>query len=972
MMKKQLIFWLFVSAISVTLLENMVASVREQKVWEPAREPKTREAAEKLEKESKIKEQEAQKRLEEAQKANDNEEVKKEEVKLNQAKFDLDTAQKKIKYETLLNDPKATPEELRNAQAEIEAKKKIIEQKIQAIETALKQSGTVIGGGSYKEVFEKKFKELAQNQDAMISFMQGELIQLGMGKSKIEFGQKGLLDYADKKEILEVLDKTLASYKDSNPKIVKIKEQIKDTLAQIAFFESDPPKAIPNNVVDAQLKLSEKIYSDQVKAIKRELQASVFDKAYSTVEKQAKALNELRDIINAYAISDEGTISLFNEKILSPTVIEYRIKAAKSLNEVNDIVTQVLKGARVQSVNSPEKYAREANLLENLSVGVTKLGLEFPEVVVGMNDRLNEIKNFKLGQKPRNETELGKELKLSEKIPMDAVAELHAQRGKVIADYEELSKTNKKQALENAALALETIRKNLENYSLVSGKYQDFYESVKRNIDFFKAESAKVPSESPEGTTEQEVAPGGFFDQLLNGTLEQGRQLVLKGIDVVQAGVDYLIVKEIGAIDASVVALQKAGETLEDYGNMLQNAADAVDNSIDLIQTIQDNPLVQQFQEGGVVRKILLIADPKMVDALDKELVSAQNIKDLLQSPLIKNIAEKLKVIGAQLKQTGQIAIPVSELLDGQNQSLKKDVATLSTEVGKQTAEKLAAQQVLERALQRVRQERLAPPMIDAQKVPKSIRQKITSVFTNLAQSIKNIFNKPQGINERLTSTSKNYEQSRVDYLNLLGVPENASQSMINEAIKNNKNIAQTNKLEQRLLASAKEYANVVKDYADVLRGAQSSIKLLVDMPDDLLVPKDFNENLLKQGKLADNINAIFDIREQRLNYLDAIQQESVAFLSSIKQLSAGKSVAGVTDRISENIANLIEGTYLRESANIARQNELLEMILQEQQDSLKKKLSFSPNDTPSSGGQTGGDTDGPKPAGDGGEGYGA
>lgn len=934
-MKKQLFFWFVISTVSVVVLENMVASVREE-VWRPASEPETREAAEKLEKQAQQKEKIAQEALEKAKEANDTQEIQEQEAKINEAKFDRETAQKRIDYDTLLNAPQRNEEAIKSAQKALEARKNEIEAKIQAIEKTLAGTGTSIGGKTttelYQDAFQAKFKQLAQNQNELISFMRSELIQLGQGKSKIEFSYKAPLDYTARKEILLVIDKALSSYRGTDERLNKIKSDVQDSIAEITIFEQNPPTAIANNAIDSKFKFSEKIPSDQLKILKRELAESLFKKNYITPEQQAKVLEEFRQVIDNYGIVDKGVTSLINERLLAPNVIEFRIKDAKSKEEKDAIITDVLKTVRAQSMSSPEGYAREADLLENLSKAVANLGVD---------ERLDEIRQFKPNQKPKKETELGKRLKLENKIPMDAIALLDREAAQAMDEYKKLSETDKATASKNLIQALEDIRATMEGYSLNEGKYKEFYDNLNQRIDRLQIEA---PPELPTGVSQDEAASAGFFD----GTFEQARQVLIQGIDAVQGVVDYGIKKEIEVLDAGVVALQQAGDTLEHYGKMIEKVPNSVDNSIGLIQDIQDNPVVQQFQEGGVVRQVALVADPKIVSAVDKELKSAESTKKLLQSPLVQNIASRLGKLGAGLREAGKIVVGLSEGLEEQTEALKDDVATLPTEIGKEVAEKRAAQQSLELALQRVRQERLAPPLVDPQALPKTTRQKVTSFFTDLGKSIKSIFSKPKGINERLEIASKNYEQARLDYLDFLGVPKDASESTINEAIRKNQNPTQRNKLEQRLLASAKEYAGTVKEYADVLQGAKASVQMLMEMPDSLLVPSDFNDDLLQKGKIADNVNAIFDVRQQRLNYLKAIQEESAAFLSDLQNMSKGTSMGGITDRTTRDIARLIDGVYLRDLGKIAKQNAQLEDELVRQREMLQEKLPRMPTETSS------------------------
>ncbi len=966
-MKKQLFFWLLMSAISISVLENMVASVREgkAKVWEPAREPETLEAAKKLEEQSKIKEQDAQKKLEEAKLEKNTEEVDRQEKLFEGAKFDRITAEKKINVETLKAEM-ADPAKIAEANAQLEARKKVIEQKIQAIENELAKGGTSIGGGtiadSYKDAFQEKFKKLAQNQSELIAFMQGELIQLGMGKSKITFEHTGPLDYAAQKEILKVLNDVLATYRSSDEKIIKIKDEIKNTLTQIDTFEKNPPQAIPNNAVDSKLQLSEKIPSDQIKVLKKELGQLFFEKEYKTPAQQAKALDELRTIVDAYDIADKGVINLLNERLLSPSVVEFRIKEAKSLERKNAIITDVLKTARLQSVTSPEKYTREADLLKNLATGVSKLGLEFAEVVVGMNERLQEINNFKPGQKPRHETALGKELKLTDKISFDKIVVLQEERGKAMADYRELAKTDENAALKNLDQALKDIQATMQDYSLTDGRYKELYDSISNDIAAMKA---KIPEKLPAGVSEENVAPGGVIDALVKGTLDQGTKLLITGLDAMQGGVDYLIAKEMVAVDMFSEKVISAGEQLADLGNSFETVPDTVSNSTDLLETINQNVHVQSFKADGTPKTIVnLVAGKKVVGQVDRVLKSAENTEILLKNPTVKYIASKVGVLGRALQAVGKAAVEVGNYAGEIGNASKKELAAFDSSSKKQIAEKTMARKELEKALERLKNESLAPSVGDV--LPVEVKRGVKKFFADLYEKINAIFNKPKGIRERLNIASKNYENARTAYAEFLGVAPNASVKVIDAAIANNPNKTQQKKLETTLLNAAKSYTGIVQEYAGILKGVGSTVDLIISAPDSILIDANFNKNILGQeGKLVEDIDAFIDIRRKRQAYLSSIQGESARIFEAVSKMTAGTPVDVISNRVRENIAALTEGALLNGLGMFVQENNRLETDLRTQRDEIQKKLPKVA--TPSSGGSTSGG-DGPAPV-DGGDG---
>lgn len=710
--------------------------------------------------------------------------------------------------------------------------------------------------------------------------------------------------------------------------IVKIEQELARTGTSTGK-DTTPKKGIPDNAIDTALKLAEKTPADQIKALKRELTQTVFEKTYATPEKRVKALDDLFQIIDVYDITDSGVLALFNDRYVSPSVTGERMRKAKTWAEREKIITEVIDLLSVDSLRKQD-YNNELKVLKSLATVVEAVNpSESKEIVARMKERIKEITDFNPGKKPTQETALGKQLKLSSRIPSDAIAVLRIELGNAMADYRESVKTNKNQASEKIDKTLQNIKTTMENYALTDGAYKDFYEEIKQTIETMNPNPRQ---EVPQGVVPEDVKEGGFIDSFAKGeTPKNIAQAVHATQDTLQLEVDYVVAQEIKPAET----FAKAGSIDEGLSTSLETVPELVIEGMDLLKTVNKDQRAQGFNADGTVQTVVnLVVSNKSVEQVRRDLTSVKNIEEQTRQKVDAGVS----ALGHDVQQPRKIVVEFANFGVEADGAFKKEVAAFDANPHKQVSEKKAALKEIDKALAQLKQER------EAQSVPVLISPEIESgikrFFLDLVERVKNLFNRPKGIKERLNTAATRYEDARTVYMEFLGAPRSASIEEINALIIKNPNVAQQKKLETALFNAAKEYMAIVKDYAGIVQGIGTTVDFISRAPDSMLVDADFNDNLLEEkAKLAKNITTFFDIRKAQQEYLSQIQKASSRALEEISNMTQSSHLEAVNIGMSKKVAQITEGVRLYDLGNFMKQNTYLETALEKQRAEIEKKL---------------------------------
>jgi hypothetical protein len=493
--------------------------------------------------------------------------------------------------------------------------------------------------------------------------------------------------------------------------------------------------------------------------------------------------------------------------------------------------------------------------------------------------RIQEINNF-INNPPQKiaGNDVATKLNLASKIPSDQIADVRAEITNVLRD-EKLSQEEK---IKNITEAMQTF----EVYKLAE-KAPDLFQFYKDTV-----ENLKTKKEEP---TEK---PSSGFNEVLSKALDIGPEKMgdLVGIVVEKTGDVLAYTGEV----ASDFIIKKIKENPEYMAPVYEKVAEAGKG---LSETAE--------KYGKKLAKVPDLVGPAYYAA------DAMNIAPSFAEPAVKYVAGEtgLKIIKGLSYLPGWIRKPLLEkvvspvavkLAEGAKSlgELGKEIAKGVNE-GRINIEDTDAKMKLARAREFIEKERtnyLTPEK----------RSRFAEVFKPVSDFFSSVKNwiKDQITTIKFRNAVDNYNTARSEYLTTLGLDENA----ISEQIKTK--LAEVRKYpalrdellkkDQKLAKATYELAQVYKTYADKLDGAFTNMEFMVKAWDNV-----YYDPKAKQD-LVGLINNIADLRDQRLEYLNAMRQGINSIKKDLNDAIQGTGGQELNNLFTQRIESMLNGQMIK------------------------------------------------------------
>lgn len=874
MIKKRYLLGLLLSVICITVLETMIAGERvgKEELWKPAEEPKSIAEAKKLQEKANIEEIDAKKRLEEAQKAQDKEGMRKEQALIDKAKFDWDTADVVITNLDVLQDRAQSKEMKKYAQETLDNRKIEITQKIRTYEKALAESGSSTGQGTknavkiYQEKVATELQGLSEKQ--ILDKLTAEVDSLVLGTYK---PQGHDVPYSDRKAMLGFLEDTLnIRVKTQSPEASALKNTIVDTIENIDNLNKQKP--IANNAIDKKFNLSDKIKSEQTEILSNLLKKDVFEKDFKTPADQLKALDEIQQAVNTYDIYDDGIQPVMDKIAHQRNIIEAEEKALETtkiisakFNEVftklNDMFERIKSLSYTEQETLLKGFQNEYNkFLQAAEKSPTFNAQQQAELRQKYEDvvrQTQQVTAFLKNPRQTNQTTLEKELNLAEKIPSDQI--------KAIMDrIEFFGYANARELTAKDITTLKDMLNAMDHFKLQK-EYPDEYDFIDDLIR--STEKPVIPI--PQGLTKENVASttllGEIGEKIVTGFQSFKDFFVKDGVIIIKNVAEIVVYPAKKIAEGFSYVIRETGKFLQrtftapEFVNKMAEAPEMLDDVLTSVANLD--------AAGGGVVKAVLRADIGIQQVL-LTVVGQQDIADALgefakvsytehvNDPMVQKIkkyTDKIGTVGKTLKSIIEFPKYIGEKLENSVRTKKSaEVLRSIDEVNRLIEEERATIRLAKR-----QKGNEIPGVVELG----NFVLKVGNYFSDLVYNTNNSIDVAQ----------KNYDKARSDYLSALGIDysENLTAEQIaarirqNNIFKNDDFIKKTDALAQTVDALAFAYDVLVKK----LESIETTLKFAVEAWDTIVISPD--------GQNADIpviIKALFDLRDMKLAYLEAIK----------------------------------------------------------------------------------------------------
>lgn len=948
MIKKRYILGLILSVICITVLETMVAGERvgKEELWEPAKEPESIKEANKLKIDAEIAEKLAREKLQEAEKAQHREEIGKQRSILDKAQFDWQTADVVITNLEVLQDRAQSKEMKKYAQETLDSRKIEITQKIREYEKALAGTGSSTGTGTqnavktYQEKVATELQGLSEKQ--ILDKLKAEIDALVSGGFSPAMRVQGRdIPYNERKGMLQFLEDTLnVRVKAQTPEVTALKNNIVDTIENIDNLNKQKP--IANNAIDKKFNLSEKITSDQIRLLRKQLVKGVFEKDFKTPAEQLRALNEMQQIVDTYDIYDDKIQPVMDKIANQPELIEAETKALEALKaKFSDAFTK-LSGAyervKLQSYDKQLLLLKDFQNIFNKFLQANEKSptldaqqqFELKQKYEDIVRRAQEVDAFLKNPKQTNQTALEKELKLAEKIPSDQI--------KSIMDRIELfGYTNARELTTKDIATLKDILNAMDHFKLQK-EYPDEYGF----IDDLIKDAQKPITTLPEGLAKGDVAPTSILGEIGEKITGQAKDektwsQSVKDFFVKDGAIIIKNVAEIVVYPAKKIAegfsyvIRETGKFLQrtftapELVNKMADAPEMLDGVLTCIANFDTagGGVVKEVLRAGIgIQQVLLtvVGYQDVADALGEfvKVSYTEHVNDPMVQK-VKKYVDRVGTVGKTLKSIIEFPKYIGEKLE-QSVRTKKET-TLLREIDQ-------TQQLIEEERANIKlAKREANKEIPGVKELGDLLFKVTNYVSDLVYNT----------NKSIETAQKNYEQARKDYFSALGVDYSANltpQQIVGriEQMKLSRNdnfIQATNTLADAVDQLAFAYDVLVTKFTSV----EANLKFVVDAWDVIIISPD--------GQNADLpviMKGIFTLRDLKLAYLEAMkngvlqmQSDVIKFRDSPTGLLADDAVTRyrriVDDKIFETIQEYANAVNQINRA-IAGQKEFIESKL--------------------------------------------
>lgn len=924
--------------------------------WKAPEEPKNE--VERVELEKKVREEE--KAIENEDVSNPDVQRKMEEIKAGKAVLDTFDADQRLQKNS--KDTTAQKDRI-DAQTRLADAIKTIDSMIEKTFVPSGGKGTVLDqfGKNFDSNLKVEIDTIKKSTSNTISAkgkeyntIEGELDAIKNGKkSRIDKSiDYNLHDYAREKKVLIALDaavnKELIGF--DKVKVDLLKKDIEDRIKEIDAFKSRT--ALPNNALDAQLDLANKIPSDSLKNLRDTLSSKNFNDSYKSVSERLKAFKDLKQVLDTYNLSYSDFFAL--NDVVSPEFISFLVQYAVTEGDQIGFLKMVMNDAVAKGKTSHD-YASEKTELEFLKKSLDDLSLkkEFSQITDDIKKqvtkRIDEIDTFIKNRPAKAPTgSLAEKLGLSDMMPEDRMNAITKQ---YVDGMREIQKVlDYHRGFDKGENLYSWERGEVIKFEELVKPMQEFLKEVN---DFYSIGDDKVYGErfmemsdpvsslmvQIENAKNQETVTDtainllsdtfSYFFSFKTG-LESGLDIeseLTKNPEKAVDSVSEIIEKINKAMDKAIIkqgeALKIISATAVDVASYMKNAPDFlnyVSETLDMLEKSLPFKVYVESHRVAIKYGVSEEAANTFKELVGSSIEAAQNF---VNNPAVQEAAGQVakaggvlegaanivKEVGDATKKAGEAALGPDEKLQKQLESIKLAEAWVKSE-----------------------KDAIGSPR------EQSYLESFRKIFSDFAKKISTLIKTKftTDINTRYSNAATKYTSSRNTYFSYLGVGENATPDAIRAAMEK--------KTVEDPSSSKKELQNVVKNIVDMtkaiadaqqtLQAVQGDIKFLVDAYDNISVSQ-----LPDKASAADIVNKIFEMRDKKIAYLSGIQEA----IKSIQNDITGLTMANTPlDTISKQFIDGLQRKVEQELSKTINDYKVIidgiEAKLQEQGKSLEQQ----------------------------------
>lgn len=936
--------------------------------WRRPEEPKNE--AERIQLEERIKEQERNIEYEDV--ADPKVQLEQQKINANKAVLDSFSA----KQELAINPNNADARNaLGQAQASLEAATKNINAMISGTftEGAGGRKGTVLDnfGVDFKNTIDNKMRTIdtvsSNKAGSKYSLIYNEIASMKKGgKSAIDPAvDYSIIDYAREKKVLESLDRTIVSELTNNfdsEKIDRLQTEIENRINEISSFK--PGKPIENNALDARLDLANKIQIDRSRDLKNSfLKKQTFEAENKTPADRTKTFKELKQVLDTYNIPYSDFFAL-NDTV-SPEFIAYLATNASTNGDRKGLFDSVLNDAiaKGQESYNNTSYSGEKKILEFLKKALEDPNLKKNPAETEMvnntykqvTERINEINDYvKAGKRPdikktgtMSDAVYKRLVELSSKIPSDQIESIQQEflivNGKIDALINEKGEDFTKWSLADLKALQELVRpmqELLENVNKAPFELDVRFENEFGMMTYRVDETSLRAQAAIEG--KQTVLPDMLTDAInklrakTEITTEAVVEMLKTNLDKFQEVLNKLIIKEGELVNVGSEKLELIATYMEKVPELLDATAKALEKMENISQSKKFKFTLKAVKK--ITKLVGGEANYAILNSIEGRAGSAVGaIKSFINNESVKRAAlgsaevgRVVRDISGVLKEMGDATIKGAESVQKPDERLQKQREAIA---------------IAEALIKNESQNIVSPRQ-------KSYFESFKAIFTNFAttisQWIKSKFTTSIGV--RYSNAVANYNTTRNAYFNYLGINENSSADAIKTAI--------TQKTQEDPVGSKQALQDVVKNASDMVQAlsemqqafqsVQGDYQFVINSYDAIV-----GTDLPAKASAADYVNAIFDLRDQKLAFLQAAAEGINLIQNDIKTLAAKNSPL---ETVSEQFINGLQRVVTQNVSNVIIEyqqvSKAIESSFQQQRDLLDKQTGSKGNT--SSGGQWG------------------
>ena len=578
------------------------------------------------------------------------------------------------------------------------------------------------------------------------------------------------------------------------------------------------------------------------------------------------------------------------------------------------------------------KYNEQLRFLGELKEAAAAIGATNELAMI--DDRIAQIEEQPT-HKQVAKNALEQELKLDKMIPQDQVDALNDKLLALSIELEKAISDKNIASLTNVLSEFFQAKAAIEHFGLMTSKYKSVKESADLLGKFLKQASDAIEtvrsdlekkSKTKELTADEkflqnilqkpeELTPTDMFESfniftslpvaLFNYAVEQALEKesvrnVIKSVGkkyYTQDMIDAIMV--MNALPGTITYLEQMVDIMSPIVGTSQRIIELVPGKIanDILASIQD------------------------ADRVLKKLVSKrQKYRDLALAA--KNMAPYVQWLADTLKEMQNIKAP--------------------SEVNKALNEIKEAQAMIEK-------ERKVVELSESRKSQFSdIYDAVKGFFVSIAKQIKALFIKEL---PELQKARKDYNQAKREYLIALGYqidpasniesdPRPSQEEIQNkllglkaEFVQNPALEEKVNKANGKLLDALNKLVQKNKQILDQVQGAVGNLQFAVYGWDSLLT-----DNLDQNKKYADWVQKTFELRDERLAYIDAARHGLNELESELKTIT-DQDATTISDQVVKTIASTINGEYLDNIAVFTQHAQNMIQLLNEQRDQFQGVL---------------------------------